>query len=157
MAERKPNLDYICEAVFYDGTPILSEPSSWGVRLILPILGGTVKGPKLNGTIRPFGADWGVLRGDNCIEVDVRTIVDTDDGASIHIYYHGIIPMTQSEVDQFVSGELPSGLNIYVTPRFETSHQNYEWLNRIQAVGLGDVEQEGDRLKVTYAWYALTA
>jgi len=65
--------------------------------------------------------------------------------------------MTQEQVDEFLAGELPAGLNIFITPRFETSHETYQWLTRIQAVGLGGVEQEGDRFKVTYSLYALTA
>ncbi len=54
-----------------------------------------------------------------------------------------------------VGGELPTRLKLYPTPRFETSHEKYQWLNRIQVVGRGSVEPEGDRFKVTYSWYAL--
>jgi hypothetical protein len=38
-----------------------------------------------------------------------------------------------------------------VTPRFETGDVRYAWLNRIQAVGKGNLE--GSRL--TYDWYEL--
>ncbi len=64
--------------------------------------------------------------------------------------------MTKEQVDRFLTGDLPKGLVLYTTPRFETSHEKYQWLTRVQVVGRGGVEQEGDRFKVTYSWYALT-
>ncbi|MBU3968408.1 MAG: DUF3237 domain-containing protein, partial [Euryarchaeota archaeon] len=39
---------------------------------------------RLNGKFRPFGADWGLIRGDNCLELDVRGVIETDNGALIH-------------------------------------------------------------------------
>lgn len=157
MAEYEMKLEHLCEVVAYVAAPILVGPSSWGVRGIHPVVGGTVKGPKLNGKLQPVGADWALIRADNCIELDVRVVIETDDGALIHTYYAGIVDMTKEEVDKFLAGELPTGLRLYVTPRFETSHENYQWLTRIQAVGRGSVEPEGDGLKVTYSWYVLTA
>ena len=157
MPEYEMKLEPLCEVVGYVTTPILVGRSSWGIRLIAPVVGGTVKGPKLNGKARPLGADWGLIRADNCFELDVRILIETDDGAFIHTYYSGIAAMTKEQVDRFLTGELPKGLSLYVTPRFETGHENYQWLTRIQAVGRGSLEPEGDRIKVTYSWYVLTA
>lgn len=155
MATYEITLEPLCEVVIYATTPIPIGPSSWGTRLVFPIVGGSVKGPKLQGKIRPLGADWGLIRADNCFELDVRILIETDDGAYIHTYYCGIVDMTKEQVDRFLGGELPTGLKVYTTPRFETSHEKYQWLNRIQVVGRGSVEPEGDRFKVTYSWYAL--
>jgi len=157
MAEYEMKLEHLCEVVAYVAAPIPVGPSSWGVRMIFPVVGGIVKGPMLNGKVRSFGADWGLLRADNCFELDVRAVIETDDGALIHTYYAGIINMTQEQANSFLAGKVPGGLRLYVTPRFETSHENYQWLTRIQVVGRGSVEPEGDRFKVTYSWYVLTA
>ena len=89
--------------------------------------------------------------------MDVRFVIETDDGAFIHTYYSGIVDMTKKQADKFLAGELPTGLDLYTTPRFETGHEKYQWLTRIQAVGRGTVEAEGDRFKVTYSWYVLRA
>lgn len=156
MAEYKIKLEHLCEVEGYVTAPIPVGPSSWGTRLIFPVVEGTVRGPKLNGKIRPFGADWGLMRPDNCYELDVRVIIETDDGAFIHTYYNGIIDMTKEQVEKFLGGELPEGLNFYLTPRFETSHEKYQWMTRIQAVGRGSAEMEVDRIKVNYSWYILT-
>ncbi len=157
MAKYEMELEPLCEVVAYVAPPIPVGSSSWGIRLIFPVLEGTVKGPKLNGKIRPFGADWGLIRADNCFELDVRIVIETDDGAFIHTCYRGIIAMTKEQVDKFLAGELPAGLCPYVTPRFETSHEKYQWLTRIQVVGRGSVEQEGNKFKVSYSWYGLAA
>jgi DNA-binding NarL/FixJ family response regulator len=66
--------------VAYVTAPIPVGPSSWGIRLIFPVVEGTVKGPKLNGKFRPFGADWELIRADNCFELDVHAVIETDDG-----------------------------------------------------------------------------
>ena len=157
MAEYEIKLEPLCEVEAYVTAPIPVGPSSWGTRLIFPVVEGAVKGPKLNGKVRPFGGDWGLIRPDNCFELDVRVVIETDDGAFIHTYYEGIVDMTEDQVEQFLGGELPEGLNLYVTPRFETSHEKYQWMTRIQAVGRGGVEMAGERVKVTYSWYIVTA
>jgi hypothetical protein len=158
MAKYEIKLEPLCEVEAYVTAPIPVGPSSWGTRLIFPVVGeGTVKGPKLNGNIRPFGADWGLIRADNCFDLDVRIVIETPDGAFIHTYYRGVVAMTKDQVDQFLVGELPKGLTIYTTPRFETSHEKYQWLTQIQVVGRGGVEKERDRFKVRYSWYALMA
>jgi hypothetical protein len=158
MAKYEMKLEHLCDVEAYLTAPIPVGPSSWGTRLIFPVVGeGSVKGPKINGKIRPFGADWGLVREDNVFELDVRIVIETDDGAFIHTYYRGIVAMTKEEVVQFLAGELPKGLTLYTTPRFETGHPKYQWLTRIQAVARGSLEQEGDRFKVSYSWYVLTA
>jgi hypothetical protein len=156
MPKYNMNLDHLAEVEAFVTAPFPVGPSSWGTRLVFPVVGGTVKGAKLNGTVQSFGADWGIIRPDDCFELDVRIVVETDDGAFIHAHYLGIVDMTKEQADQFRAGNLPQGLTLYTTPRFETSHEKYQWLTRIQAVGRGGVVPDGEKFKVTYSWYALT-
>ena len=80
MATYEMTLEPLCEVVIYVTAPIPIGPSSWGTRLVFPVVDGSVKGPKLQGKIRPFGAAWGLIRADNCFELDVRILIETDDG-----------------------------------------------------------------------------
>jgi hypothetical protein len=41
-------------------------------------------------------------------------------------------------------------ITIYVTPRFETSDERYTWLNPLQAIGKGIVNED---LVLDYEWY----
>lgn len=157
MARYEMKLDHLAEVEAYITAPVRVGASSWGTRLIYPVVGGTVKGPELNGKLRPFGADWGLIRADNCFELDVRIVIETDDGVFIHADYRGILAMTKDQARRFLAGEVPAGLSLYTTPRFETGHEKYQWLTRIQAVARGSVERDRDMIKVTYSWYVLTA
>ena len=156
MVKYEMTLEHLAEVEACIAPPIPVGPSSWGTRLIYPVVdGGTVNGPKLRGKILPLGADWGLVRADNCFELDVRIVIETDDGAHIHASYKGVAAMTQEEAGQFLTGETPDGFTFFTTPRFETAHKNYQWLTQIQAVGRGGVELDGDAIKVTYSWYIL--
>jgi len=150
-----PKLEFICDVEAYVTMDLPIGPAAWGTRLICPVVRGTVEGPKIKGVVRPFGADWALLRTDNCIELDVRLVVETDSGSLIHVEYRGVVDLTQEQVNQLLSGRPAEDMKIYTAPRFETSDPNYDWLNRIQAVGCGSNEVVGEELKVMYSWYAL--
>lgn len=156
MPNYKINLQHLADVEAYVSVPYPVGPSSWGTRLIFPVVeGGTVKGERLNGKILPFGADWGLVRVDNNFELDVRVLMETDDGALIHSSYRGIAAMTDEQAAGFLAGEPPKGVDLYTTPRFETSHEEYQWLTQVQVVGRGGAEPAGDRVKVSYSWYIL--
>ena len=74
--------------------------------------------------------------------IDVRALVETDDGALIVIQYRGRTNATTRV------GSSPA----YVTPTFETGHPDYSWLNCIQAVGRS---QPSDLKSAHYDWYDL--
>jgi hypothetical protein len=128
----------------------------WGHRVIAPVTGGTVEGPRIKGTARPFGADWFVIRHDGVFIVDVRLVIETDDGAFIHTHYDGIVDVTQEHLAVMAQGEFPAlRAPVHTTPRFETGHEEYRWLNRVVGVGIGEVNTEGDPYTVDYSIYAL--
>ena len=51
-----------------------------GGRLIVPVSGGTFTGPRLKGTIVPPSGDWVVQRPDGSRVLDMRLLLQTDDG-----------------------------------------------------------------------------
>ena len=71
-------------------------------------------------------------------DIDVRLTMRTDDGALIYMTYGGRIAFDD-----------PAGMFAYVAPRFETGDERYLWLNRIQAVGMGQllIDAAGARLE----------
>ncbi len=100
-----------------------------GTRVIVPITGGTVTGPRINGTVEALGADWLTMRADGTAQLDVRALIRTDDGAVIHTSYKGIMAPTDD------------GRRITTAPLFETGDEKYAWLNAIQAVAIGSPGQ----------------
>ncbi|KAK3314521.1 hypothetical protein B0H66DRAFT_563096 [Apodospora peruviana] len=94
-----------------------------GLRLVVPITGGTFAGPKLRGTVMPVGGEWGTLdtgHANGSFYPDVRQTFKTDDGAYIQI---------------FESGASQTDGSAHVSLKFDTGSEKYYWLNR--AVGFG--------------------
>jgi len=131
--------EFLCELVGDLDDPQEIGMTPKGMRIIFPVIGGTVKGPKVNGEVLPFGADWLVIRSDGAAELDVRATLRTDDGELIHVTYRGI-NKTDPEVSARVqNGEDvdPSEYYFRTTPVFETGSEKYAWLNQIICVGVG--------------------
>src|SRR4029079_18313025 len=61
-----------------------------GVRRIIPIIGGEVRGPDVNGKVCAFGADFQVIRPNELIELEAKYAFETDDGAVIYVENKGI-------------------------------------------------------------------
>src|ERR1043165_430539 len=62
----------------------------YGVRRIIPITGGEVRGEKVNGKVLPFGADFQIIRPNELIDLEARYAFETDDGAVVYVENKGI-------------------------------------------------------------------
>ena len=117
-----------------------------GTRRIAPIGGGVFEGPRLRGTVLPGGsADWLLLRPDGVLELDLRVTLETDDGALISMKSFGLRHGPPEIIAALGRGEGvdPSSYYFRTTPRFETAHPRYAFLNRLIAVATGDRRPEG--------------
>ena len=114
--------------------------STGSSRLIVPVSGGTFTGPSLKGTIIPPGGDWIVQRPDGSRVLDVRILLQTDDGQKIYVSWRGIAATT------------PDGkFNARILPVFETAAPKYAWLNSVVAVGV----YRPDLGKIAYRVYRI--
>jgi hypothetical protein len=78
--------EFVFEAkVICDRTRVSIDNAKYGTRGIVWIIGGTFKGPKMEGTIIPGGADWQQSRPDGVKELDARYTLKTNDGVIIYI------------------------------------------------------------------------
>src|SRR6476646_8927332 len=116
-----------------------------GTRVVAPIASGTFEGPRLRGKVLPGGGDWTLLRSDGILELDLRITLETDDGALIHMASFGLRHGPPDVLAALARGEPadPSTYNFRTTPRFETGHPKYAFLNRLLAVSSGDRRAEG--------------
>jgi uncharacterized protein DUF3237 len=103
-----------------------------GTRITFPINGGSFEGDRLRGRVLAGGNDWTVRRSDGVLELDLRVTLETDDGALIHMTFEGI------------RDDGTAGAPYFRTlPRFETAEPKYSFLNRLLAVGTGEIRPDG--------------
>src|SRR6266446_4695909 len=116
-----------------------------GTRIVVPVTGGDFEGPRLRGVVLPGGGDWLLLRSDGVLELDLRLTLETDDGALIHMTSFGLRHGPAEVIAALGRGERvnPSAYYFRTTPRFETAHPKYGFLNRLLAVSSGDRRAEG--------------
>src|SRR6202166_3898132 len=60
-----------------------------GIRRIIPITGGEVKGEGINGKVCPFGADFQIIRPNELIELEAKYAFETDDGPTVYVENRG--------------------------------------------------------------------
>ena len=117
-----------------------------GTRRTVPLSGGEFDGPRLRGTVLPQGsADWLLLRADGVLEMDLRVTLRTDDGALISMKSFGLRHGPPEVMAAIGRGETVDPATYYfrTTPRFETAHPAYAFLNSLVAAASGDRRPDG--------------
>jgi len=108
-------------------------------RRIGEITGGRFEGERLHGKILSGGSDWQSLRADGTTTLNVRLVMQADDGALIGMTYLGMRHGPKEVLDRITRGESVSPTEYYMraTPYYETASEKYGWLNRIVSVAFG--------------------
>ena len=101
-----------------------------GVRRLIPIIGGEVKGETVNGKVLPFGADFQIIRPNELIELEAKYAFETDDGAVVYVENKGIRFGPVDLLQKLKRGEPVDPDLIYcrTVPKFETGAEKYRWL-----------------------------
>ena len=108
-------------------------------RRVGEITGGRFEGEQLRGRVLSGGSDWQSLRADGATTLNVRLVMETDDGALIGMTYQGMRHGPKEVLDRIARGEdvSPSEYYMRATPYYETSSEKYGWLNRVVSVAVG--------------------
>jgi len=126
-------------------------------RIVIPIVGGSFEGPRLNGaldllpfglprryvyspcsgTVLSLGADWRLTDANGVLRPDARYNIRTKDGANIFVQTEGF--------------PLPDGRTM-LRGKFETaSNGTYKWLNDV--VGVGVLRRNGTSAVRIEMWH----
>ncbi|MBI2687836.1 MAG: DUF3237 domain-containing protein [Acidobacteria bacterium] len=122
-------------------TPIPAGPGPFGTRIVSNAVSGTFEGPRLRGKVLEGGGDWALSDGEGGLRLDVRLLLETDDGARIYVQYTGVLVMNE-KTEQALQGHGDTEFadTYFMTqPRFETGDPRYRWLNRVVAIGEGRI------------------
>jgi hypothetical protein len=96
---------------------------------IFPVIGGSFEGDRLRGTVLAGGGDWVTANADGTSALDLRITLQTDDGALIYMTFTGV----RDDANRYLR----------TLPRFETAAPRYAFLNRLLAVGIGEIQPDG--------------
>jgi hypothetical protein len=107
-----------------------------GHRRVIDILGGEVRGPRLDGEILPGGADWQIVRPDGTIEVVARYTIRSTQGAMVYVQNEGLRQARGEEI------------YFRTTPRFETAEPSLKWLET--SIFLGKAYRAPDRVAIGF-------
>ncbi len=100
-----------------------------GTLTIFPVTGGSFEGERLSGHVLAGGGDWVTAHKDGAFTLDLRVTLETDDGELIHMTFTGV----RDDANHYFR----------TVPRFETTVPKYAFLNRLVAVGIGEIRPEG--------------
>ena len=123
QADDSINLVHLAAVSVAGGDRYRIDDGPFGNRVIAGIREGRWEGERLSGTIVGPGADWAMPGPGGAMLLDVRQVIETDDGAVVYVTYHGRADRNRGTYT--------------IAPTFETSDERYLWLNLIQAVGKG--------------------
>ncbi len=130
------------------GEVVSAGDTGAGVRRIIPIVGGEVKGERVNGKVCPFGADFQVIRPNELIDLEAKYAFETDDGAVVYVENRGIRFGPVELLQKLKRNEPVDPKLIYFRthPRFETGHPNYRWL--MEHIFVGSAARHADRVVI---------
>ncbi|WP_375691642.1 DUF3237 domain-containing protein [Pseudooceanicola sp. LIPI14-2-Ac024] len=108
-------------------------------KLIFHVTGGRFDGDRLRGRVLPVSGDW-VVAAPGQSRVDVRLLLETDDGALVYMTYRGVHTLGAEHRAELAAGRDldPASYYFRTAPMFETAADRYDWLNRVVAVGIGE-------------------
>jgi hypothetical protein len=104
-------------------------PTPQGTLTVFPVTGGSFEGERLRGKVLAGGGDWVTAHGSGTLTLDLRVTLETDDGSLIHMTFTGV----RDDANRYFR----------TVPRFETAAPQYAFLNRLLAVGTGEIRPDG--------------
>ena len=127
-----PELRLVTDLTATVTPPIDVGDTPRGRRRIIPISGGTIRGPRLNGRMLPGGADFQIWRSDGCNEIHARYVLESDTGVLIYVENTGLRHGPPEAMARLAQGEPVDPALIYfrTVARFETAAPELAWLTR---------------------------
>src|SRR5271154_2568733 len=119
-------------------------------RRIGVVPGGVFEGERLCGEVLEGGSDWQAVRPDGVTALDVRLVLKTKDDALIGMTYRGLRHGPVGVIERIERGEVvdPDSYYFRTNPLFETAAPQYDWINRVIAVGVGHRLADGPAYSV---------
>jgi hypothetical protein len=121
-----------------------------GERRYVPLGGGTVVGPELNGTLVEGGVDWQIHRADGVLDIAAHYVIRTTDGALVEVQSDGMRHGSADVMARLARGEAVARDEYFFRTimRFQTGAPAWLHLNKVLALAVGQREARAVLLDV---------
>ena len=110
-----------------------------GYQINFYVVKGEIRGPRMNGIVRPEGGDWMSIRPDGVGQVHIHITYEMTDGGLVLERSGGVIYVGPDGYERVTRGDFVGVPNVYLTPDYITADPRWNWLNSLQCYGLGHV------------------
>ena len=141
-----PVLVHVCDVAVSIDAPVDIGHSPMGLRRMIPITGGVVKGPRLNGKVLAGGADFQlILAGGTQAHLDARYVIELDDGTRVFVQNTALRFASLENSQRIMRGEPVNPAEIYFRcqPQLEAAGEKWAWLAESQFIGSGRRAPDG--------------
>lgn len=134
-----PLLVPMCRVACDVGELVSLGQAVYGERRYVPLGGGTVSGPELEGTVVAGGVDWQVQRADGALDIQAHYVVKTADGALVEVQSNGLRHGPAEVMARLARGEAVGGHEYFFRTlmRFNTGAPAWAHLNKTMAIAVG--------------------
>lgn len=146
-----PGLSYLATIEVDVDSPITIGTTVDGLRKVVPIRGGQVKGPGLSGTVLDAGADFQQYPRDGVAYLAADYVLKTDDGHHILVENRALRTGNSSDLNKLMSGEHVDPARIYFrcVPRLSADQSGlYAWMSDVLFIGTGVRSPNGVRINI---------
>ena len=141
-----PQLEHVCDLAVTIAPPWEVGQTASGLRRVIPITGGVVTGPMLNGKVLAGGADFQlILGGGTQAHLDARYVIELDDGTRVFVQNSALRFASLENSQRILRGEPVNPADIYFRcqPRLEAAGEKWAWLSESQFIGSGRRAPDG--------------
>ena len=145
-----PQLVPMCRIACDVGEVVSLGNATHGERRYVPLGGGTVEGPELDGTVVEGGIDWQLRRADGVLDIAAHYVIRTHDGALVEVRSEGMRHGAPEVMARLARGEAvqPDEYFFRTVMRFTTGDARWSHLNKTIAIARGERQARAVRLDV---------
>ena len=140
-----PSLEFVGRVIVqFDPFQYAGETVA-GMRINFVVREGRIEGERLRATLSAGSVDHMLVRRDGIGVVRFRGGFVTDDGDTLDVEAGGYVDFGTDGFRRAISRDLPDIAPLIVSPLISTQHAKYEWLSRIQCVGVGQTHLDAQQ------------
>ncbi|MFI7579778.1 DUF3237 domain-containing protein [Kocuria kalidii] len=146
-----PLLEYVATIDVDVDPPITVGTTVDGMRRVVPIRGGRVHGPAINGRVLDAGADFQQYSVEDVAYLAADYVLKLDDGHHVLVENRALRTGDAEDLRKVMAGESVDPARIYFrcVPRLTAEETGpYAWLNRTLFIGTGERQPDGVRVEV---------